>query len=78
MIHFNGFFPSFTDETYPPIYLHLIFDILQFEISSLMNWIFFPSLDWIFAGYTGSKNPVQIGKKSSSSNLKFQKSSADR
>ena len=23
------------------IYLHLIFDILQFEISSLMNWIFF-------------------------------------
>ena len=27
--------------TYPPIYLHLIFDILQFEISSLMNWIIF-------------------------------------
>ena len=24
----------------PPIYLHLIFAILQFEISSLMNWIF--------------------------------------
>jgi hypothetical protein len=21
-----------------------------------MNWIFFPSLNWIFAGYTGSKN----------------------
>ena len=28
----------------PPIYLHLIFPILQFEISSLINWIFFPSL----------------------------------
>ena len=26
--------------TGPPIYLHLIFDILQFEISSLMHWIF--------------------------------------
>ena len=25
----------------PPIYLHLIFAIFQFEISSLMNWIFF-------------------------------------
>ena len=28
-------------KTSTPIYLHLIFDILQFEISSLMNWIFF-------------------------------------
>ena len=26
---------------YLPIYLHLIFAIFQFEISSLMNWIFF-------------------------------------
>ena len=26
----------------PTIYLHLIFTILQFEISSLMNWTFFP------------------------------------
>ena len=40
---------------FPPIYLHLIFDILEFEISSLMNWI--------FAGYTGSKNPVQTRTK---------------
>ena len=24
---------------------------------------FFPSLNWIFAGYTGSKNPVQTRKK---------------
>ena len=23
---------------------------------------FFPSLNWIFAGYSGSKNPVQTGK----------------
>ena len=46
-----------------PIYLHLIFYILQLEISSLMNWIFFlDSLNWMFAGYTGSKNPVQTWK----------------
>jgi hypothetical protein len=24
---------------------------------------FFPSLNWIFAGYKGSKNPVQTRKK---------------
>ena len=29
---------------YPPISLHLIFAILQFEISSLMNWIFLPAV----------------------------------
>ena len=28
-----------------------------------MNWIFFHSLNWILAGYTGSKNPVQTRKK---------------
>ena len=28
----------------PAIYLHLIFAILQFEISSLMNWIFLPAV----------------------------------
>ena len=28
----------------PLIYLHLIFSIFQFEISSLMNWIFLPPL----------------------------------
>ena len=33
---------------FPPIYLYLIFDILYFEISSSINWIFFPSLNWIF------------------------------
>ena len=30
--------------TYPPIYLHLIFATLQFEILSLMNWIFLPAI----------------------------------
>ena len=30
------------------IYLDLIFAFLQFEISTLMNWTFFPSLSWIF------------------------------
>ena len=39
----------------PPIYLHLIFEILQFEISSLMNWI--------FTGCVACKNPVQTRKK---------------
>ena len=61
--------------TYPPIYLHLIFDILQFEISSLINWI--------IAGYTGSKYPVQTWKKNpvrQTRNFKLEnvkKSSAD-
>ena len=33
----------------PPVYLHWIFPILQFEISSLMNWIFFQfETNWIF------------------------------
>ena len=36
-------------QAFTPIYLHLIFDILKFEISSL---------NWIYAGYTGSKNPA--------------------
>ena len=35
--------PNFTPfRPPPPIYLNWIFPILQFEISSLMNWIFFP------------------------------------
>jgi hypothetical protein len=45
--------------SYPAIYLYLIFAILQFEISSLMKWIFFPSLKFFFADYTGSKSPVK-------------------
>ena len=62
-----------------------IFYILQFEISSLMNWIFF----LVWTGFLQAaqavkiKIKVHIRKKSSSSNLKFQtgefqKSSADR
>ena len=51
------------DITFRPIYLHFLFDILEFEISIFMNWIFFLSLNWIFAGYTSSKNPVQTRKK---------------
>ena len=44
-----------------------------------MNWIFFPSLNWIFADYTGSKNPVQTGKKIPVHQTgESQKSSADR
>ena len=43
----------------PPIYLHLIFDILQLEIRINFDQLeFFPNLNWIFAGYIGSKNPV--------------------
>jgi len=47
----------------PPIYLHLIFARFQFEISSLMNWIFWSISNWNFAGYTGSKYQVQTGEK---------------
>ena len=49
-------------QVYPPIYLHLIFAILQFEISSLKNLIF--SLFQLeFTGYSRQKNPVQTRKK---------------
>ena len=42
-----------------------------------MKWILFASFNWNFASYTGSKIQFKLGKKSSSSNSKFQ-SSADR
>ena len=29
----------------------------------MINWIFFPRLNWIFAGYTGSNNPDQTWQK---------------
>ena len=66
-----------------PIYLHLIFAILQFEISSLMNWIFSLFQTWILQATAGKKIQFKLGKKSSSSNSifqtgEFQKSSADR
>ena len=74
-------------EAIPLIFLHLIFVILQFEISSLMNLN--------FTSYSRQKNPVQtrkkmlinfyskLGKKSNSTNWIFQteelqKSSTDR
>ena len=67
----------------PPIYLHLIFAILQFEISSLMNWIFSLFQTWILQATAGRKIQFKLGKKSSSSNLifqagKLQKSSGDK
>ena len=54
--------------SYLPIYLHLIFEILQFEISSLINWIFFLSLKWIF---TVCKNQFKLGKKIQLIKLEF-------
>ena len=42
--------------TTPLIYMHLIFDIPQFEISHLMNWIFFLSLNWIFTACSHLSN----------------------
>jgi hypothetical protein len=62
-------------------YLHFIFAIFQFEISSLMNLIF--STFQTFTDYCRQKNAVQTEKKCSSSKWIFktgelQKSSADR
>ena len=48
----------------PSIYLHLIFAILQFEILSLMNWIFcLYSLKWIFLPIIACKIKVWNGLK---------------
>ena len=60
----------------PPSYLHSIFAILQFEISSLFQ-------TWILQATAGRKTQFKLRKKSSSSNFifqtgKLQKSSADR
>ena len=65
------------------IYLHLIFEILQFEISSLMNWIFFLVWTGFLKATQAVKIQFKLGKKSNWSNSKFktgecQKSSADR
>ena len=55
---------------YPPVYLHLIFEIssvtrffFNFEISSLKNWKINLISKLIFAGYTGSKNQVRTRQK---------------
>ena len=58
---------------YPPVYLHLIFEIssvtrffFNFKISSLRNQKINLITKLIFVGYTGSKNQVKIRKKKSS------------
>ena len=55
---------------FPPVYLHLIFEIssvtqifFNFEISSLKNQKINLISKLIFAGYTGSKNQVRTRKK---------------
>ena len=68
---------------WPPIYLHLIFDIFKFEISSLMNWIFFQVWTGFLQATQAVKIKFKLGKNISSSNWKFQtgefeKSSSDR
>ena len=69
-------FPTFQLEnqvhTYP-LLSALIFDILQFEILIEFDELdFFPSLYWIFAGYTGSKNPVHLTRYFKLDNVKNQ------
>ena len=46
-----------------PVDLYLIFAIFKFEISSLMNWIYFPSLIWIFLPAAAWETQVQTRKK---------------
>ena len=55
----------------PPIYLHLIFDILQFEISSLMNWIFFLVWTGFLQATQAVKIQFKLGKKSTLSTQNF-------
>ena len=54
------------------IFLHLIFIILQFETSSLMNWLFSLFQTWILQATAGRKIQFKLGKKSSSPNSIFQ------
>jgi len=63
------------------IYLHSIFAIYQFEISSLMNLIFSLFQTGILQATAGRKIQFKLGKKSSSSIFQtgeLQKSSPDR
>ena len=46
-----------------PMYLHLIFKILQFEISSLVNLIFQSISNLNFRSYRRPKNSVQTRKR---------------
>ena len=66
-----------------PLSIYLIFAILQFEISSLMNLISSLVQTWILQATAGRKIQFKLGKKSSSSNWLFQtgemqKSTSDR
>jgi hypothetical protein len=45
LTYYNNYMAGYT---MPPIYLHLVFGMLQFEISSLMNCIFSLGLNCIF------------------------------
>ena len=69
-VKYKGKCDSKLYEAWPPVYLHLIFEIssvtrifFNFEISSLKNWKINLILKLIFAGYTGSKNQVRTWKK---------------
>ena len=57
------------------IYLHLIFAILQFEISSVKNSIF---QTWILQATAGKKIQFKLGKNPVHQTGELQKSSADR
>ena len=59
-------------QAFPSIYLHSIFVILQFEISSLKNRIFSLFQTWILQATAGRKIQFKLGKKISLSNLIFQ------
>ena len=52
----------------PSIYLHLIFDTIQFEILTLMNWIFFLVWTGVLQATQALKIRCKIVKKSSLSN----------
>ena len=55
----------------PPIYMHLIFDILHFEILRLMNWIFFPVWTGFFSACVVFKNPVHQTRYLKIENVKY-------
>ena len=50
----------YVEQDLPPIYLHLIFAILQFEVSSLMNLIFSLFQTWILQATFGRKTQFKL------------------
>ena len=66
------------------IYLHSIFEKLQFEISSLLNWIFSLFQTWILQATAGRKIQFKLGEKNPFHQTRYfktgelEKSSADR